>query len=119
MLHAKQTTMVMNTADTPGEEFREGFTRRIIRTGELMTVVLDIAGGPWKAADPFHSHPHEQITYIAAGEVLFLSEGQPPEKLGAGDLFAVPPGVPHSIQLLSESARLVDTFHPIREDFLK
>jgi hypothetical protein len=39
--------------------------------------------------------------------------------LGAGDLFAVPGGVPHSIQLLSATARLVDTFNPIREDFLK
>ncbi len=84
-----------------------------------MTVVLDIEGGPWGAVDPYHSHPHEQTCYIAEGEVLFLAEGSEPVKLSAGDCFAVPPNVPHSIQLLSKTARLVDSFHPIREDFLK
>ncbi|MCC6366761.1 MAG: cupin domain-containing protein [Bryobacterales bacterium] len=97
---------------------RQGVARRILRTGELMTVVIDFRGGPWREPDPHHSHPHEQITYVASGEILFLAEGSEPERLGPGDLFAIPPNVPHSIQLLSESARLVDTFHPIREDFL-
>ena len=104
---------------TDGEKFRPGFERRIIQTRDLMTVVLDIENGPWAAADPFHSHPHEQITYLADGEILFLAEGQEPRRMTAGDLFAVPSGVPHSIQLLSPKARLVDTFNPIREDFLK
>jgi hypothetical protein len=27
--------------------------------------------------------------------------------------------MPHSVQLLSKHVRLVDTFHPIRKDFLK
>jgi quercetin dioxygenase-like cupin family protein len=118
MIHAGQRTAVLRTASEPAESVREGFTRRIIRTGELMTVVLDIAGGPWAAPDPFHSHPHEQTCYIAAGELLFLAEGSDPEKLGPGDCFAVPSHVPHSIQLLSKTARLVDNFHPVREDFL-
>ena len=84
-----------------------------------MTVVLDIDNGPWAAPDPYHSHPHEQTTYIADGELLFLSEGDEPRHVRAGDLIAVPSGVPHSIQLLSPRARLVDSFNPIREDFLK
>jgi quercetin dioxygenase-like cupin family protein len=83
-----------------------------------MTAVLDFENGPWPAPDPFHSHPHEQITYLAEGEILCLAEGQEPIRMTAGDLFAVPSGVPHSIQLLSARARLVDTFNPPREDFL-
>jgi len=112
----KATTL--STSTTPGEQFRAGFTRHIIHTPQLLTAVLDIDGGPWAAPDPFHSHPHEQITYVVDGDILFLAEGQDPISLTAGDLFAVPSGVPHSIQLLSVRARLVDTFHPIREDFL-
>ena len=119
MTHADKVAAVLRTVYDPGEIVREGFTRRIIRTGQLMTVVLDITGGPWAEPDPHHSHPHEQTCYIAAGEVLFLAEGSAPERLSVGDCFAVPPNIPHSIQLLSETARLVDTFHPIREDFLK
>jgi quercetin dioxygenase-like cupin family protein len=119
MIHAEKLTAVLRIDSESGEVPRPGFTRRIIRTGELMTVVLDIVGGPWTEADPYHSHPHEQTCYIAAGEVLFLAEGSAPERLSAGDCFAVPPNVPHSIQLLSETARLVDNFHPVREDFLR
>jgi quercetin dioxygenase-like cupin family protein len=103
---------------TKGERFREGFERRIIHTRDLMTVVIDIVNGPWTAPDPYHSHPHEQITYLAEGEILFLAEGQEARRMTAGDLFAVPSGVPHSVQLLSPTARLVDTFNPVREDFL-
>jgi mannose-6-phosphate isomerase-like protein (cupin superfamily) len=118
MVHAEKLAEVLRIENEPGEVVRSGFTRRIIRTGELMTVVLDIVGGPWAEADAHHSHPHEQTCYIAAGEVLFLAEGSAPERLAAGDCFAVPPNVPHSIQLLSETARLVDNFHPVRADFL-
>jgi len=55
---------------------------------------------------------------VASGEVLFCSDGASPERLEAGDMIAIPSGIPHSIQLLSPTARLVDTFHPIREDFI-
>ena len=110
---------VQHRDDTPGDVFREGCERRIVHTSQLMTVVIDFNNGPWDAPDPMHSHPHEQVTYIAEGELLFLAEGQQPRKLTAGDLFAVPSGQPHSIHLLSKSARLIDSFNPIHEDFLK
>ena len=112
-------TSVLSFDQTEGERFRPGFERRILSTSQLMTVVLDIDNGPWAEPDPYHSHPHEQTTYIADGELLFLAEGDEPRRVRAGDLVAVPSGVPHSIQLLSARARLVDTFNPIREDFLK
>ena len=115
--HMSKTTVQLS-ADAPANEFRPGFSRRIVQTSQLMTVVLDIDNGPWNAPDPFHSHPHEQITYIAEGELLFLAEGEETRKLVAGDLFAVPSGIPHTVQLLSKRARLIDTFQPIREDFL-
>lgn len=105
--------------DTEGERFREGFERRIVHTSQVMTVLLDVDNGPWTSPDPYHSHPHEQTTFIAEGELLFLVEGDPPRHLHAGDLVAIPSGRPHAMQLLSVRARLVDSFHPVREDFLK
>lgn len=119
MVYAKDKVAALRPAVEPAEKLREGLSRRIIRTSQLMSVALDFAGGPWKEPEPFHSHTHEQTTYIASGEVLFCSEGSAPERLTAGDLVAIPSGVPHSIQLLSASARLVDTFYPVREDFIK
>lgn len=118
MIDALEHSAVLRLAETTMETCRPGFQRAIIRTGQLMGVVIDITGGPWMAADPMHAHPHEQVTYVAAGEILFVTGDQPPQRLIAGDMFAVPPNVMHSIQLLSVTARLVDSFHPGREDFI-
>ena len=92
-------------------------TRYLAHTDNLMMVVIDFNDGPTSEPDPPHSHPHEQISYIAAGEVVVFLDGEP-TKLGPGDIFTVPPDIPHSVQLLTSHVRLVDTFTPLREDFL-
>jgi quercetin dioxygenase-like cupin family protein len=59
----------------------------------------------------------EQVSYVAAGRVrYFLGEEQ--ADLETGNLVTIPAGTPHRIQLLSPTVRLVDAFHPVREDFL-
>ena len=100
------------------DKIREGVERRQGHTDNLMMVVIDFEDGPQVEPDPPHSHPHEQVTYVAEGEIFFFLEGEC-ERLGPGDLYLVPPDIPHSIQLLSKHVRLVDCFTPIREDFLK
>ena len=104
--------------EMPVEQIREGAERRLGHTDTLMIVVVDFYDGPKDEPDPPHAHPHEQVSYVAEGEVLFVMDGQQTH-LGPGDLFLVPSGRPHSIQQLSEHVRLVDCFTPIREDFLK
>ncbi len=118
IVDATKAVTVLSRQATPGEVFRERCERRIIHTGNLMSVVIDFGNGPWAEPDPMHSHPHEQTTYVAAGDILFISQGQQPVRLAAGDLYAIPPDVPHTIQLLSKTACLVDSFAPIRQDFL-
>jgi quercetin dioxygenase-like cupin family protein len=82
-----------------------------------MMVVIDFNDGPTNEPDPPHNHPHEQVSYVAAGEVLFFLDGVP-TRLGPGDMFTVPPEIMHSVQLLTSHVRLVDTFTPLREDFI-
>ncbi|MFP4345727.1 MAG: cupin domain-containing protein [Anaerolineales bacterium] len=65
-----------------------------------------------------HSHLHEQVSYVAEGEILLVTEDQKTH-LKPGDLFLVPSGEPHAIQLLTRHVRLVDCCTPIREDFLE
>lgn len=108
---------VLRYEDTPAEQIREGAERRLGHTDNLMIVVVDFYDGPKEAPDPPHSHPHEQVSYVAEGEILFLLDGRA-ERLGPGDMFLVPSGKPHSIQQLTEHVRLVDCFTPVREDFL-
>ena len=96
-----------------------GMIRREAHTAHMMMVIVDFTEAG--AAAPLHQHPHEQISYIVEGQVhFFLGEGkeQTVDLVEPGDAIVIPPNVPHSVEVLSETARLIDCFHPIREDFL-
>ena len=105
-------------SEMPAQIIREGAERRLGHTDNLMIVVVDFHDGPKQKPDPPHSHPHEQVSYVAEGEILFVMDGEQ-TRLGPGDVFLVPSGVAHSIQQLTEHVRLVDCFTPIRKDFLE
>lgn len=108
---------IVKQSEAEKQTIAEGRTRFLVQTDRLMTAVIDFCDGPTSEPDPPHSHPHEQITYVAEGEIFFCVENAKHHLCG-GDLFAVPGNVPHSVQLLTDKVRLVDTFTPIREDFL-
>lgn len=97
---------------------RDQAERRLGYTENLMMVIIDFDDGPQAEPDPPHAHPHEQVSYVAEGEIYFFLEDEC-DRLVPGDIFLVPPGKPHSIQLLSKHVRLVDCFYPIRQDFLE
>jgi quercetin dioxygenase-like cupin family protein len=108
---------VLKYSDIEPQKISEGAERRVAHTDSLMIVVVDFFDGPKSQPDPFHSHPHEQVCYVAEGELVFITDGEQ-ARLGPGDVFLVPSGRPHTIQRLTEHVRLVDCFTPIREDFL-
>jgi quercetin dioxygenase-like cupin family protein len=110
----------MDVNKSSGEEsvqIAPGRRRRILHTDSLMMAVIDFEDGPAVTPDPPHTHPHEQLTFVAAGEVLFFIDEES-RRLGPGDMVAVPPNRPHTIQLLTPCVRLVDTFTPLRREFL-
>ena len=92
--------------------------RYLGHTDHLMMVVIDFNDGPTDEPDPPHAHPHEQMSYVVAGE-LIVYIGDSHQRLGPGDMFTVPPNVPHTVQLLTSHVRLVDSFTPLRDDFLE
>jgi quercetin dioxygenase-like cupin family protein len=99
-------------------QVKPGVNRKLIHGKDLMMVVIDFTNGPWAAPELLHHHVHEQTTYVAEGEIIFFCEGEPEHRLSAGDMFYVPSNKKHGIQLLSDTARLIDSFNPIRVDFL-
>jgi quercetin dioxygenase-like cupin family protein len=109
---------VLKSHEAVPQQIAPGRTRTLIHLDHLMMVIIDFTDGSQQQPDPYHSHPHEQITYCAKGEVLFFL-GDEQVHLHTGDMVAIPGGVPHTIQLLTNSVRLVDTFHPIREEFIR
>ena len=108
---------VQRYIETKVDFIRDGAERRLGYTENLMMVIIDFSDGPQTEPDPPHSHPHEQVSYVAEGEIYFFLDDEC-EHLGPGEMFLVPPDKPHSIQLLTEHVRLVDCFNPIRQDFL-
>lgn len=109
---------VVKSSEVRRTVIAQGRTRYLAHLSNLMMVVIDFEDGPSSQPDPPHSHPHEQISYVVSGEIHVVL-GNETTRLGPGDIFTVPPNLPHSIQLLTSTARLVDTFTPVRREFLK
>jgi quercetin dioxygenase-like cupin family protein len=109
---------MMKYDQTPAVDLGGGAERRVGRTDKLMIAVIDFRGRPGDEPPVPHAHPHEQVCYVAAGEVIADIGGEQAH-LKAGDVYLVPPNVPHTVRRLTEHVRLVDCFTPIREDFLK
>ncbi len=104
--------------ELPAFKVAEGIERRLIKTDNLMLVNIEFRDGPTSQSDPFHSHPHEQVSYVIEGEVYLFVGDNEKVHLKPGDTFAIPSGIPHTIQRLTPVVRLIDCFTPIREDFL-
>ena len=99
------------------KEIAPGVFRRITHLDNLLVAVIDFTGGPMKEPDPYHSHVHEQITYVASGRLKFIIDGDE-YLLQEGDTINISSGMKHTIQTLTPEVRLVDSFSPVREDFL-
>jgi quercetin dioxygenase-like cupin family protein len=69
------------------------------------------------AAGSEHEHPHDQATYCLSGEFRF-TVGSETRTLRPGDSVFIPGGARHGTTCLAEG-RLLDTFAPRRDDFLK
>lgn len=111
-----KTKVVSIEQEDPAIVLKPGLQRRLVHLDNLMTVVVDFAE-PMAEPDPHHSHPHEQITYVAEGHLWFFIEDQKYE-LNKGDMICIPSGRLHTVQTLSPGVRLIDSFSPVRSDFL-
>ena len=109
---------VVRRSAAPTRSGPDGSRQWIGHGDRLMLVAAEIVGGPRPKPNPPHSHPHEQIGYVEEGELLVFIGGEQ-ARVGPGDFWVVPGGAPHTVQLLSKSARLVECFTPIREDLLR
>jgi quercetin dioxygenase-like cupin family protein len=89
-----------------------GFHGRFIH-GQNVTLVkwhVD-AGSPL----PPHSHHHEQVVLVSAGELEMVLEGER-HLLRAGDVLVIPPNAQHEGLALTD-VDVMDVFAPVREDY--
>lgn len=85
-------------------EVRPGIFGATIDTEQLtVTVYCYEPGCAWEE----HSHPEDQVTFVAeGGTVDFVVDGRP-TPLSTGQLAVIPGGVTHSASVASDSVRVV------------
>ena len=101
--------------DALWEDLGGGVRRQILGyDGQLMMVKVvfekDAVGAP-------HHHYQSQCTYVAKGKFEFTIDGVT-KVVSEGDCLFKTPDKPHGCVCL-EAGTLIDTFSPMRPDFLK
>jgi quercetin dioxygenase-like cupin family protein len=105
--------MLTHRSSATPVEMQPGVVRRTLTAGErTMLIEVTLAQG---ALVPLHTHPHEQIGYLASGRLLF-ELGDERRELSAGDSWLVPSDVPHQVTALEPSVA-IDVFAPPREEY--
>ncbi|GLB53428.1 cupin [Neptunitalea chrysea] len=100
--------------NTQWENCGSGISRQFIGYNtQLMVVKVRFEKG---AIGTLHAHFHTQGTYVASGKFKITIDGKE-EILETGDGFFVQPNKEHGAECL-EAGMLIDSFSPIREDFL-
>jgi amino-acid N-acetyltransferase len=61
-----------------------------------------------------HSHDADQITLVVEGELVFELDGGRERRVGAGEVIALPAGVPHGTRAGTCRTRAVDAWSPPR-----
>lgn len=96
------------------EELGGGVSRKFLGyDNQIMMVKVRFEKG---AVGSPHKHFHTQATYCVEGKFEFEIDGEK-QIVNAGDGVYIEPNLLHSALCL-ESGILIDTFSPVREDFL-
>jgi unsaturated pyranuronate lyase len=65
---------------------------------------------------PEHDHSHEQLGMVVEGELVLRIDGVD-HRLRAGHAYQISGGVPHAAWTEGGHCRVLDVFHPVREDY--
>ena len=84
-----------------------GLTRTIVGRAdvsvpgrEAVVARVEVAPG---ARSGRHTHPGDEISYVAEGQVELLVDGQPPRVVKAGESFVIPAGTVHEAHNTTET----------------
>ena len=109
-----QSKRYIMESETQWEHPAPGITRQVMAyDGQLMLVKVLFEAG---AVGTQHEHYHSQATYVVSGKFELNIAGEK-RILTAGDSYYVAPDELHGCVCL-EKGILIDTFSPMRADFL-
>ncbi|MGR5177139.1 cupin domain-containing protein [Vibrio parahaemolyticus] len=106
--------MFVFNKDIQLEDLGEGISRKVLAHNDnMMSVEVHFETG---AVGTMHSHPHEQLTYVLSGAFEFTI-GDETRIVKAGDTMYKEPNIEHGCVCV-EAGILIDTFTPMRKDFV-
>jgi quercetin dioxygenase-like cupin family protein len=98
--------------DIEEKEIIPGYKARFVHSGNMTFAYWTITAG---ASLPDHSHPHEQVANVIEGEFELTVDGEP-KVMTPGQVAVIPGGIPHRGTAITD-CKIIDVFHPIREDY--
>jgi quercetin dioxygenase-like cupin family protein len=111
--HYHQEAAAYDFNAMPFKPIAKGVSRRFVMGQHGLIVEWKIPAG---GVLPLHYHAHEQINFLARGEMLVFSQ-EKQYHLKPGNLMVFPAFVPHKFVAIKDSM-LVGFMTPVREDFL-
>lgn len=101
-----------STQRTPRETV-PGVSIRTFWGERMLLALIDLAPN---AVIPPHSHMHEQVGSLVAGE-MEMTVGGETRTVRVGDVYVVPGNVVHSVTVSPAGAQAVEVFAPVREEY--
>ena len=98
--------------ELPELEIADGIRAHAVTACTVTVLHVKIEEG---ALLPEHSHHNEQVVNVIDGELEITVDGAT-YSLIPGKVLVLPPNIPHSGRAIT-NCRVVDVFHPVREDF--
>ena len=96
----------------PEKEIIPGYFGKFVHTANNTFALWRIEKG---AEMPLHQHPHEQSGMVLEGDFEMTIDGKTVQ-LAPGKMITIPGDLPHS-GLAITACRIIDIFHPVREEY--
>jgi quercetin dioxygenase-like cupin family protein len=102
----------LNLDEFDSREIIPGYYAKFLHSKNMTLAYWTITAG---AEMPVHAHEHEQVSNVLEGEFELEVDGEK-QVLRPGMVALIPSEAPHGGRAVSD-CRLLDVFHPVREDY--
>ena len=102
-----------NPEEREAKELVPGINAKTFWGEKMLAAVVDLDAN---VQLPRHSHPHEQMGIVIAGQIEFIVADQK-KVLSPGEVYFIPGGVEHEARTFDQPVKVMDVFSPVREEY--